>query len=332
MTPIATNPTFPYGTFPVDASVRALYRQAPLSHICPLPNVLPMHHPVLQHLEGIYPMADTLPPWWAEFAESHDPALKPLLQAVTRREWRLGVVDQQRWRCWKMQVQTTGSGKPLMQSPKLIPTFMDSYQKEWFEERGPKDTPEDLDLIVSFRPQHLLNMSNGWGWTSCQHLYEGSCNQSLPANCYDSGVAVAMVVPRGADIWQGADRTRNGVVLARTTLRIFLEHDTPVVVICRCYDNNKTVLSLLLSRLVTLFQDHGLPWGTIGYYALTDLMQSGFIGNYQRVGWEEERELSSPAFWMPPHFDQPYVDGAFDWGNTDTGFTFLTARIHRWRL
>jgi hypothetical protein len=340
MTQVATHQTFPYGTFPVASSVLDLYQKAPLSHICPLPDALPMHHPVLQHLEGIYPMADTLPPWWAEWASMSTPALKPLLQAVTKREFREGVVDQQRWRSWKTSMppqeqevlQTTSIGKRLMQSPKLIPTFMESYQKEWFEERGPRDTPEDLDLIVSFRPEHLLNMSNGHGWTSCQHLYEGSCNECLPANCYDTGVAVALVVPRGADIWQGADRTRNGVVLARTTLRVFFEHDTPVVVICRPYDNNKTVLSLLLSRLVTLFQDHGLSWGTIGYYALTDLLQSGFIGNYQRVRREEERELCSPAFWMPPHFDQPYVDGAFDWGSTDTGFTELSARIHRWRL
>src|SRR5262249_34064339 len=140
-----------------------------------------------------------------------------------------------------------------------------------------------------------------------------------------------MVVPHGADIWQGIKRTKNGVVLARTTLRVFFEHDnTPVIVICRPYDNNKTVLSLLLSRLVTLFQDQGLTWGTIGYYALTDLMQSGFIGNYQRERREED--LGSHAFWMPPHFEQPYVDGAFDWGSPDTGFTEFSARVHRWCL
>src|SRR5262249_4352287 len=157
------------------------------------------------------------------------------------REWRSGLLSEARWQSWKMG---SSAAKSLMRSPKLIALLPTSLEKEWFEERGPKDTPHDLDLIISFRPEHLLNMSNGDGWTSCQHLYEGSCNECLPAHWYDTGVAVALVVPRGADIWQGAERTRNGVVLARTTLRVFFEHDhTPVIVIGRPYDNNKTVLS-----------------------------------------------------------------------------------------
>jgi hypothetical protein len=339
MTQIATNPQFPYGTFSVDASARDLYTKARLSQSYPLPDVLPMHHPVLQQLEGVYPMVDTLPPWWTHWASRSDPILKPLLQAVTMREWRLGVLNQERWRSWKRDMspqelehfQLTSTGNRLLHSPKLIAALTTYDQKVWFEKRGPKDTPQDLDLIISFRLEYLLNMSNGCGWTSCQHLYEGSYNERLPGNWYDTGVAVAMVVPRGADIWQGVEREKDGVILARTTLRVFIEHNnTPVVVICRPYDNNKTLLSLLLSRLVTLFRDHGLSWGTMPDSSLTDLLETGFIGNYQRVPRGEERDLQSVAFWMPPDFDLPYVDGDFELDKIDPDLTFLKARIHRW--
>lgn len=337
MTQTATNPQFPYGTFSVDASVRDLYTKARLSYSYPLPDVLPMHHPILQQLEGVYPMVDALPPWWTQVVENGDPMLKPLLQAVTIREWRLGVLDQERWHSWKRNlspqeqevVQCTFT--ELMRSPKLIATLPTSQTRNWFKERGPKDTPEDLDLIISFRPEYLLNMSNGCGWTSCQHLHEGSYNEHLPGNWYDTGMAVAMVIPRGATIWQGVESERRGVVLARTTLRVFFDHEqTPVIVIGCCYDNNQTLLSLLLSRLVALFRDQRLDWGTMSDSGLTNLIQDGFIGNYQRVVWEEEPDLCSVPFWRPPHFYRPYIDGHSDWEITNDHFTLLNARIHRW--
>ena len=341
MTQVATNQEFPYGTFAVDSEVADHYNKAPLSQSYPLPDELPMHHPVLQQLEGVYPMVDTLPPWWANCVSRSMPSLRSLLQPVTLREFRSGVLNEELWRSWKRDLppqelqylQLTSIGNRLLCSPKLFAAFPEDPERKWFEERGPKDTPRDLDLILSFRPEYLLNMSNGCGWTSCQHLYEGSYNECLPANWYDTGAAVAMVVPRGANIWQGVETMRNGVVLARTTLRVFLEDDqTPVVVIGRCYDNNKTLLSLLLRSLVTLFRDHGLAWGTMPSYALTDLLKSGFIGNYRRVGKEKERDLRSIAFFRPPFFDRPYVEGNFDWQDIDPDFTEVSARIHRWLL
>src|SRR5215472_10462561 len=140
MTQVATNPQFPYGTFSVNPSVRDLYKKAPLSRTYPLPNALPMHHPVLQQLEGVYPMVDTLPLWWPSVAEKHDPALMSLLQAVTRSEWRLGVLNQEKWHSWKRSMspqerevfQLTSTGKLLMHSPKLIATLTTNAEKEWF--------------------------------------------------------------------------------------------------------------------------------------------------------------------------------------------------------
>ncbi len=324
---------FPYGTFSVDSSVRNLYNQAPLSRTYPLPDKLPMHHPVLQQLEGVYLVVDTLPPWWSHFVEKSDLTVKPLLQEVTIREWRSGVFDDKRWRAWKERVSSQGENafltSDLMQRPKLAALFSD-VEKDWFEERGPKDTPEELDLVISFRPEYLLNMSNGDGWMSCQHLYDGSEHECLPANWYDLGMAVALVVPHGADIWQGTENAREGVVLARTTLRVFAEHEqTPMIVIGRCYHNNRTLVALLLSSLVSHFQQQGLSWGSMPYFYLTNLLQNGFIGSYQQK--EEEQELHSVAFWRPSDIDNlPYIDGISRWEYTEDDFTFLAANIHRW--
>jgi hypothetical protein len=333
MTEITTH-QFPYGTFFVDSSVRHRYNNAPLSRTYPLPDTLPMHHPLLQQLEGVYPVVDTLPPWWSTVVERCDLALKPLVQEVTIREWRSGVLDDKRWRAWKEQMSpqeldrllNTSVGNSLLHRPKLAALFS-GVETYWFEGRGPKDTPQELDLVISFRPEYLLNMSNGRGWTNCQDLYEGNEHECLHGNWYDTGVAVALIVPRGADIWQGAEREREGVVLARTILRVFhFDDHTLGVVIGGFCDNNKTLEVLLFSRLLSLFQDQGLSWGSM--YCLTRLQQSCFIGSLR----EEEQELHSIAFWRPSGVGLPYIDDTSRWEYTDDDCTFLTANILRWYL
>jgi hypothetical protein len=319
------NANFPYGTFAVPQSVRVQYNNAYLSNEYPLPEVLPMHHPVLQQLEGIYPVVDALPPWWNDYMKECDPIIKSLLQEVNIREFRAGAIDQQRWQAWREQLPEpvrqalqVSSCSSILRSPKIL-SLLSFPWREYFEERGDKDTPQALDLVISFRPEFFLNMSSGNGWKSCQHLYHGSVNACLPANWYDTGLAVAMLLPRGVDIWEGAASAREGVVLARTTLRIFPDprHEQHfLIAICRTYSNNPTLLVLLLSQLIALFEEHQCSWSVIDYGELQGIMETGLMGAHYHEAIYTDTFVKGIPFWKPDSWSNPYVDS--DEGYWDT--------------
>jgi hypothetical protein len=332
---------FPYGTFVVPQAIRNQYRKASLSNAYPLPEVLPMHHPILQQLEGTYPAVDTLPPWWNDCVEQCDPHVQSFLEGVTIREFRTGAADEQRWRSWKQElpesVRQALQGKYtgyVLRSPKLL-SLLPFARRELFEERGGKDTPEELDLIISFRPEHFLNMSNGNGWTSCQHLCYGSVRECLPTNWYDTGVAVAMLLPRGADIWEGADADRKGVVLARTTLRVFLDPQQEqhfLISIGRPYGNNPTLNALLLSRLISLFEEHPISWSVIQCVGSISMMQGGLMGKRYKESIYTKQFVEAIAFWRPRGWFYPYVDTADgDWKDVDANRISLGTYVCRYR-
>src|SRR5260370_27897555 len=92
-------------------------------------------------------------------------------------------------------------------------------RKVWldrFVNRGDKDIPLDLDLVITSDPAWWLTMVNGRRWSS----YTGTGTTRDPrfiGNWYDTGVVLAALVARGADCWAP------DCLIARTTVRLVVD-------------------------------------------------------------------------------------------------------------
>src|SRR5258707_2392894 len=216
---------FPHGMFPVDAHFRELYtRDYSRAEEFPLPDELPLHHPLLRSLEGTYPLLDRLAPWWSACVAQVDPVLRGILATVSAREFRDGCIEQVRWKQFRQSLTDEARAR-VPNSPKLAPMVERTTWSPVFTQRGPINTPEHLDLIISTSPLYALYMANGCDWDSCQHFQSGSVNYRLVGNFYDTGVATALVLAPHSTVWE------EQTVLARTTLRVFEDQEGPRITI-----------------------------------------------------------------------------------------------------
>ena len=238
---------FPYGTVPLDTMFRARYlADYSEANVYSLLDVLPAPHPLLARLEGAYALHDRPAPWWPEcVAQIEPPGLRALLATVSRQEFREGTIEPARWKQFR-QALSEHERATLPGSPKLASLLEHTGWSYAFNQRGPKDTPAHLDLLISCSPLHALYMSNGDNWTSCQHFDDGAYNEHLPGNFYDTGVATVMVLAPHTNVW---DR---GAVLARTTLRVFANQTSPFIGTGQTYHNNDTLALGLLCQLADL--------------------------------------------------------------------------------
>jgi hypothetical protein len=299
-----TEHLFPYGTFPVDPALSACYTQHySRAHRYPLPNQLPSHHPQFSHLVGVYPLQYSLPPWWHTYiTHAKSDLFKPLLSSVSAQEFRAGCFDQARWKAFR-ETLSDEERRRLPQSPKLVQVLEGTGWSGRFGNRGPADTPDDCRLVISTQPLDFLYMSNGREWHSCQHLWNGGENQHLPGNFYDTGVAVAMVLPPDKHVEDDAS------VLARTTLRVFRHKERPVVAIGRTYHNNETVAFLLLCRLAEIFDAHHLTWGLMIEVNTLDYCEEGLLGPALAQRLDKDVLVAGEPCWFPHNWWVPYVDG-----------------------
>ena len=313
----------PYGTYDVDQETIEQYAVlAPsLSDYYPLPELLPLHHPLLLQLEGTYPVQDAPAPWWPLCVAQVDPLLRPLLADISVEEYRQGTIADERWRAFKQEHEDAWPAR-LPKSPKITPWLEATAWASLFTNRGPAETPRDLDLVVSTQPAHFINMSNGAGWTSCQHYRKGGDSCCLPGNFYDTGVAVAMLLPRGADVWEP------GSVLARTTLRIFKRGESALLAIGRTYHNNMTLVLLLLSQLADMFDAQQIPWGFISGMNSGAACWEGALGPALQKRPRESVRLRATPFWLPYSWNRPYVEGGYyRWETTTDERHVLAAEI-----
>ena len=99
-------------------------------------------------------------------------------------------------------------------------------EKVWldrFVNRGDKDIPLDLDLVITSDPAWWLTMGNGRGWSSCAGTGT-TRDPRIIGNWYDTGVVLAALVARGADCWTP------DCLIARTTVRLVIDNNTGSVV------------------------------------------------------------------------------------------------------
>jgi len=162
-----TEKMFPYGTFPVDSLFKDCYTQDySRAQNYPLPDALPHHHPLLKRLEGVYPLYYSLPPWWHEqVAQVESVLLKPLLSSVSAQEFRAGCLDLARWKAFRESLSEE-ERRQLPTSPKLTIMVEETGWSARFWNRGPADTADRFNLVISTRPLDFLYMStissDGW--------------------------------------------------------------------------------------------------------------------------------------------------------------------------
>ena len=304
MTTLVTDVVFPYGTFPIDPVFHEQYAQDySRAAFYPLPNDLPHHHPLFKGLEGTYPLAYRLPPWWPSLVAGIEPdLLKPLLASISPHEFRTGCVEHARWKTLR-EALSEEERRHLPTSPKLAALVEHTEWSLEFGQRGAADTSDQFTLVISTQPQDFLYMANGKEWRSCQHFRDGCENEHLPGNFYDTGVAVAMVLLPGANVRDKAS------VLARTTLRVFHHDQQMVVALGRTYHNNETLALLLLDELARLLDAQHLCWGMMIDVNTLEYCQDELLGPEldQRLG--QETFVEGEPCWFPSSWSVPYIDG-----------------------
>lgn len=296
---------FPYGTFPVDPAFRQQYMQdysEASSHV--LPTHVPLHHPLLRRLEGIYPLENGLPPWWQTcVAQVESAVLKPLLTTVTAHEFRTGCIEASRWKAFRESL-TQAERRQWPTSPKIAALVEETCWGASFRNRGSANMPDQLTLILSTQPLDFFYMSNGLEWHSCQHFRHGSANEHLPGNFYDTNVAVAQVLLPQAHVED------KDAVLARTTLRVFSsQQGQTMIALGRTYHNDETLAYLLLTFLAALLDAQRLPWGWIEEVNTLFYCQKGALGTELCQRLDQSLFVESERCWFPQHWCPPYIDG-----------------------
>ena len=321
----------PFGLFQV-ANYEEVFRRyvsviPDLAQEAPLPQMLPARHPLLAQLEGRYAVQDHLPPWWHDCVEALTtacPCLERLVRPLNQEEFRQGSIEQRRWKPWrKAECQLTEEQKPIpcwkRRGPGLyrimagvLPAESKQVWLDRFVNRGDKDMPLELDLVIASDPAWWLNMDNGRGWSSCAGT--GTTRDSrIIGNWYDTGVVLAALVARGADCWTP------DCLIARTTVHLVIDNKTGSiastdtaesslrVVLGRVYHNDLTSACNLLLSLAALFEQRGLPWGCIAGTNTAQLAQDGSLGELAIE--EEARKALGVPYWLPAATERPALEG-----------------------
>jgi hypothetical protein len=298
-----------------------------LAQEAPLPQTLPARHPLLAHLEGRYAVQDHLPPWWHGYVEALTtacPCLDPLVRPLSQVEFRYGSIDQQRWKAWRNGQCQLNEGQRAVPCWKrrgpgfhrimagLLPAESRQVWLDRFVDRGDKDIPLDLDLVITSDPAWWLTMGNGLGWYS----YESTGPVRDPriiGNWYDTGVLLAALVARGADCWTP------DCLIARTTVRLVIDNNTGSVstndssesslraVLGQVYHNDLTSACNLLLSLAELFEQRSLPWGCIAGTNTAQFAQDGSLGELAIE--EEARKALGVPYWLPAATERPALEG-----------------------
>ena len=293
----------------------------------PLPQTLPTRHPLLAQLEGRYAASDGLPPWWygcMEVFTTACPCLDPLLSPLSREEFRRGSIDQRRWKPWRNAgCQLIEEHKPVpfqkRRGPGLywimagaLPTESNKVWLDRFVNRGEKDMPQDLDLVITSDPAWWLTIGNGRGWSSCEGTGT-TRDPRLIGNWYDTGVVLAALVVRGADCWTP------DCLIARTTVRLVIDNSASTVastdtaesslrvVLGQVYHNDQTTACNMLVSLAELFEQHGLSWGCIAGTNTAQFVQDGSLGELAIE--EEARKALGVPYWLPTATERPALEG-----------------------
>lgn len=210
-------------------------------------------HPFLRSLEGAFPVSAMLPGWWKNVLEDESLTFEKrlILQTVNGENFRDGKVSENRLKSLRA-VLDVEEKKTIPSSPSIAKWLQGTQWYGLFNERGKKDS--NLELRITTRPEDIFYMSNGAGWTSCQHYKYGDMNNHLAGAMHEPFLAMAYLIGKDEIISGGIGTRHDGTIAARSLLRmVFIEgSDVPSILIDRIYGTD----SGTIDKFLTLLEDH----------------------------------------------------------------------------
>lgn len=222
----------------------------------------PIKHPMLTKLVGAYPLDFMLPDWWSEAVSNASYPLRYFLMDVKANEFAAGIADEKRYKLFRAMLSSEDK-KELPQSPKLGGLLKGNAYESQYNMRG-QNRDKPLKVIITASPEDLFYMSNGDGWTSCQHLIYGSYRAKLRGGAFDQSLAMAYVLTDGKNLSDHSDRNDSGgSITARVLLRacIIPGTDKQIIVIDKVYGNDFAVQKQMVIAVSKAIENAGLIAG-----------------------------------------------------------------------
>lgn len=250
-------------------------------------------HPFLRSLEGCFPTSAMLPSWWDNVLSDKSLSFEKrlILQTVSGENFRDGKVPEHRIKALRA-VLDTDEKKAIPSSTSIAKWLQGTDWYNTYNNRGLKDI--NLELHITTRPEDIFYMSNGAGWTSCQHFRYGDMNEHLSGAMHEPYLAMAYLIGKDDLISGGSGSRHSGTIVARSLLRmVFIEgSDIPSVLIDRAYGTDSGTIDKFLALLSEHFRQHNISYcrGRSSY----DYRESLFV--------------STPVFAMPDSVGLSYLD------------------------
>lgn len=290
----------PFGVLPVNDNFQDVVTNEyqPSYHSYSIKDTLQQltHYPQrceeIQKLCTSIDLPEVFPSWWTRYIGYVPQPLNYLLSNLTYEEFKTGQINDKVWKGFRDSLRDKRNDFP--QSPKLggiLAPYTDLARE--FNRRGSSANTE-YELVIGHTPLEFLYMSNGDGWRSCQHLRDGSSNENIVGNFFETSSALVYVKPKNVGIDDEA-----GSIVARTIIRYMETSDKePFIVASRVYGNDETVQQTMLTILHQHCKSHSMTFGVEGVY-----------GNYQIFGRRHPVNVKSLPFSIPENMETPYMDG-----------------------
>lgn len=265
---------FPFGTRPLQFREcgQAAYN-AYIRNVGVKVSEVPVRHPILTQLDGDYPIKPTLPSWWEEMIQCSklDLYRKLMLASVTPEQYVDGKISSQNLKV--MRALLSNDEKKEVPSSPSIAKWMDGLDSSYVKAFNDRGTSENERVLrITTQPEDIFYMSNGSGWSTCQHHTGGSYSEQVLGTLYDHTVAMAVFIPKSKDIQAAPVRgERNGVLEARVLLRVvhIVGDINPIIMIDRVYGIDSGVQRALRHQICVVLSSMNIAH-CIGYSSYKD--------------------------------------------------------------
>lgn len=283
---------FPFGTRPLQfrecgqAAYNAYIRRMGVKV-----SEVPIRHPILTQLDGDYPVKPILPSWWTDMLLNSklDFYHKLVLGTITPEEYVDGKVAQQTIKALRAVVPN--DIKKVVPASPSIAKWMDGLDSSYVKAFNDRGTPGDERVLrITSQPEDIFYMSNGLGWTSCQHWNGSSYAEQLLGTLYDHTVGMAVFIPKSKDVQMASLRgDHNGVLEARLLMRVvhIVGSVNPVIMLDRTYGTDSGIQKALRRHVCTLLCTMNIPH-CVGYtstvgYDTTNTVETDIIAHPDTV-------------------------------------------------
>lgn len=288
------NSVYPYGVYEFPKEFRELSVVKEYTRRHPfISTPYPVKDEPLQRIAGSFEIQKSLPDWWNSMLQEIKGNLQFLFMGITAQEYHSGQLDERRYKIYRAMVGEEEK-KLIPQSPKLGGILeaakVSERFKNAFNSRGEKSSK--ATAYITWKPDEMFFMSNGSGWTSCQHYSRGGYEGHLRSGMFDRSRGMAYILAEGFDhIYQ------ENSVIARVLLQSGTMTSTPhkpAILVDRSYGNDNALQAGLIDGLKGYIEGKGIDFCTTRRNtSFTTFVQRSFINN---------------PFYIPANWSEPYQD------------------------